>query len=136
MTTLATQQTPVSTVARHCKNCGEGFAPRSQNQTCCSTPCRVAYEARRAAIARQHPKPKRRCNWCDAMFEARRENHDHCSDACRHAFNNFAKSWGPRLVKALLGWRYFGRRLSLTDICQTASAMHDDLKRRKPGGTS
>lgn len=137
MDTLATvHPAAFSAAARDCLNCGEGFTPRTGNQHCCSGACRVAYESRRRDIARQRPKPKRPCNWCGEKFEAQRQNHDHCSATCRHAFNNFAKSWGPRLVRALLGWRYFGRRLSLTDICQTASAMYDDLKRRRPkGGT-
>lgn len=133
MTTAAMAIT-ASTDTRSCNNCGTGFRPRTANQRCCSAKCRRDYQARLRAIRNQQPKPKRRCNWCREMFEAKRTDHDHCSEKCRHAFNNFAKSWGPRLVKAMLGWRYFGRRLNISDLCQTARDMYADLKNRRPKG--
>ena len=115
---------------RDCPQCGAKFRPRRSDQKFCRAECRT--EARRIGVLRRRQRPgsKRSCAWCGLPFEAR-PNQEYCGPKCRQCFNNWAKGWGPRLVKVLFAWRYRGRRVCLTDICQTVAAAWDDLRARR-----
>ena len=82
--------------------------------------------------ARQHkPKIMRICQWCRDKFEARTAAHAFCCDGCRQAYSNWAKGWGLRVIDAVLGWRYRGRKIDLTGICRVVGDVWDDLTRQQ-----
>ncbi len=128
-------QAPDPPGRRECPLCGSNFRPRRSDQKFCRAECRAGARRLEAQRRRQRPRSRRYCAWCGLPFEAL-SNQEYCGAKCRHDFNNWAKGWGSRLIGVLFAWRYRGRRVCLSEVCQTVAAAWDDLRARRAAAAS
>ena len=121
MTTTATHRP-----GRSCPECGSRIARPRRNQTFCSADCRAADRARRKQTNRRAVY-RHKCAWCDTDFESTRYEAEFCGTPCQQSFNNFWKSKGPKLAKALHSFRVRRAQGAFTRLCRAyADARHDE----------
>ena len=111
---------------RSCPECGSHIARPRRNQTYCSAACRSAARDRRKHTNRRAVY-RRTCAWCSTDFESPRYEAEFCSTLCQQGFNNFWKSQGPKLAKAMHLFRVKREQGAFTKLCRTYSdTRHDE----------
>ena len=104
--------------------------PRS-NQAYCNAQCRQAH---RQASKQRNDTPEienRTCPECEGGFETDNPDKEFCSSKCQQAWNNFWKSQGPRIAKAMLTWRVGRKKGAMTEVCRTFSKARAAHKQRR-----
>ncbi|MEE8206892.1 MAG: hypothetical protein V3T82_08075 [Nitrospinaceae bacterium] len=104
--------------------------PRS-NQTYCNAQCRLDHKQ---STRQRNDTPqiqKRQCSECGDDFETENPDKAFCSSKCQQAWNNFWKSQGPRLAKAMLTWRVDRAKGAMTEVCRTFSKARTAHKQRR-----
>jgi len=122
---------PTKTPSRECKWCGKGLLEPRVNQIYCNKICRREHKH---AQKQRNNKPKpltTNCKECNEVFETDNPDKEFCSSICQQGWNNFWKSRGPAIAKALDAWRVKREKGSFTKVCQAYSAARKAHKQRR-----
>jgi len=100
---------------RKCKQCGDPYIPKHQNQLYCNTKCRDKYH-------RQHPKEtirfgevyKNVCPECGKKFETEYHFQTYCCKTCRYNVNGRRKYYNDKKYAPITSEHHRERRLKNT----------------------
>jgi hypothetical protein len=104
--------------------------PRS-NQSYCNKECR---ENHKQSLKKRNNTPEiktHKCTQCDDEFQTDKPEKEFCSSKCQQAWNNYWKSKGPSMAKAMLNWRVGRAKGGMTKVCQVFSAARNTHTERK-----
>lgn len=106
--------------SKACAWCGKTLIRPRSNQTYCNAECRKSHKhakkGRNSAVL-----AVRKCQTCGSEFEPKKNSQEFCSTQCQQTYNNFWRSWGPRLAQKMNVWRIERKKGGMTEACREYS---------------
>ena len=128
---MATKSTTV-----YCKWDGKPIHKPRSNQSYCNKQCRLDHKNSGRATNQKPIGHTVDCAECGDPFETDNPKKEFCSSKCQQDFNNFWKSKGPALARAMTDWRVGRKPGSMGAACRAfgeARKAHKHRSEEKKG---